>query len=283
MSESTAQDLCWRGTRGEIADIGSRGRTSVYAAGAFVLKVFLVESDKPDRELAGLRVAAGTSVRVPRLVWHGELGGHRAVLLERLDGTQPQPRFDREWIALSHATGEVARALHVPVSAFGAWSATPFDTISDLIASRIAASAALARRHATLDHFLVDRCERWTVRRVADLASTTPVLIHRDLSDRNVFGTRQGSGWDLSAVIDFESSGGGLPEEEARWPALLELGGLRPPGTLAAFAEGIGATPDEDVLAVFIVDLAVDIMSYAGHRNPLLMEAAIAAARATAT
>jgi aminoglycoside phosphotransferase (APT) family kinase protein len=272
---AVAAALYAAGCEDRLADVGSAGRTRVFVDDSHALKVFLTAGRKPDREVAGLLAARAAAVRVPEVLWRGVVGHRPAVLLERIHGTQPEPATAAEWLALHRATGELVARLHQPVPGFGPWSVAPVETASELVLGRLGETFESAEREPIVEHALLEGCRAAVLAEAADLGRTAPGLVHRDLSSRNVFGVFTGGRLEITALFDFESCGGGQLEEELRWTSLCELGGLHPAGSTRAVLDGLGHVEvEEHRLRCYVLELALDVFSYAGRRNPPLARAA---------
>lgn len=270
-------------------DEGSHGRTQVVRVGPHVWKLFLqIGTRKCDREVAALTHLRGCGLAVPDVVATGALGdGRRWLLQTAMPGTQPFTYDDLEGPQarpLHEELGRLAARLHaVPAPpAFGAWTVDPHRSYAAMARLRTAELLAQAHQAELAPAALIARLADDQHRRVDCLDEVrTPVLVHRDMSFRNVFARQVGGRWSVTALFDFEAAGGGDPLEELRW---LTLRGSGNP-LLAGFASGyreLRSLPGDTTarLTYHALDVALDVFTYAGARSPWLLEHALSTANA---
>jgi aminoglycoside phosphotransferase (APT) family kinase protein len=203
-------------------DLGSPERTHVYVVGDLVVKCDARDgSQAMIREANALTLLADTDINVPTLVAIGTFDDGRGwVVTERLPGEVPP---DAAGLAhdlspgLATQLGTLIAAVHRAVTppGFGTWTDTssPPRSLRTECEHRL---AALARMGFARDPLIVERHELDEVvrlgRQTLDALDDwpTPVLAHRDVQPRNVLVT----GDRLTALLDFESAGGGDPTED---------------------------------------------------------------------
>lgn len=200
-------------------DRGSPRRTHVFLCDDVVVKINQqADSNRLRRERNALLFLAGSALRVPRFVADGSsTAGRRWIAMTRLAGRPPHDALrPPEQVSPGLATqmGALTAALHrAPAPpGFGTWT-DESPTLEDEVLRRV----ELLRRMGA-DAAIVERTE---LDAVADLiagntgvlgsAGGTPVLAHRDLQPRNVLVDGEGT---VTALLDFESAGGGDPAED---------------------------------------------------------------------
>jgi aminoglycoside phosphotransferase (APT) family kinase protein len=238
-------------------DLGSEERTHVYVVDDVVVKVDArFGSQAMVREANALTLLAGNGIAIPTLLANGTFDDGRGwVVTERLDGAVPP---DAAHLAqdlspgLAAQLGAVIAAMHRAVTppGFGTWTDTsrPPRSLRDECRDRL---ANLGRMGFDRDPLIVGRHELEEVLRLGEETLdalddvTTPVLAHRDVQPRNVLVT----GDRLTALLDFESAGGGDPLEDFNVLAL----DWTTPG-YAAFCEAYATANGDDSLGPHAAD-----------------------------
>lgn len=260
-------------------DLGTPGRTHVFLVDDIVLKCDdRIGSSSMIREASALELLDGSGLPVPRLLDSGVFDDKRRwVVIERMPGERtPDALIPAHELspALGAQMGTVIARLHAVVEppGFGAWA---LETERSLVDEDRARTAALVKMSE--DESIVPRAE---IERVAGLLAVTagalegfagPVLAHRDVQPRNVLV----DGDRITALLDFESSGGGDPAEDFRtigldWSA---------PG-FAAFADayfagGGSLGPDgADRVVHHVLGWALIVFAYLGRIAPAYIPAA---------
>jgi aminoglycoside phosphotransferase (APT) family kinase protein len=203
-------------------DLGSEERTHVYVVDDVVVKVDArFGSQSMVREANALTLLAGRGIPVPALVETGTFDDGRGwVVTRRLDGEVPPDAADLAHDlspGLAAQLGTVIAAMHRAVTppGFGTWTDTsrPPRSLQDECRNRL---VVLGRMGFDRDPLIVERHELEEVLRLGEQTLdalddvATPVLAHRDVQPRNVLVT----GHRLTALLDFESAGGGDPLED---------------------------------------------------------------------
>jgi aminoglycoside phosphotransferase (APT) family kinase protein len=195
-------------------------------------------SNRIVRERNALALLRGaTAMRVPEYIADGtSAGGQPWIVMSRLAGDAPADAAvppEQVSTELGHELGALTAQLHngPRPPGFGTWTEVEH-TLKQECEQRVEALHGLG-----VDYKIVDRAELDQVRDlllhrldVLDSAPSTPVLAHRDVQPRNVLVDAAGR---ITALIDFESSGGGDAAEDFKCVGL----DWRRPG-FAAFSAG---------------------------------------------
>jgi aminoglycoside phosphotransferase (APT) family kinase protein len=223
-----------------------------------------------------LALLRGGALRVPEYIAHGD----QWLVMSRLPGeVPPDALHPPEQISpdLGVQLGAITAQLHQGPKppGFGTWTERDY-SLREECTVRVDALHALG-----VDYKIVDRGELEAVRdllhaRFDDLVNLphTPVLAHRDVQPRNVLV----EGDRITALLDFESGGGGDPAEDFRCIGL----DWRRPG-FAAFARGYreaGGVIDDgfaERVAYYVAFWALAVFAYLGgflpHFLPVAREA----------
>jgi aminoglycoside phosphotransferase (APT) family kinase protein len=259
-------------------DLGSFGRTHVFLVDDIVVKCDdRLGTLSMVRERAALELLAGAGLPVPPLVAWGEFDDTRRwVVVGRLDGEPPedaaQPAHEVS-VNLGFQLGAIAARLHAAATppGFGTW-AVHERSLVDEVRLRMDALTDMAHRAEIVPRADIDTTVQLMNETIDALADReTPVLAHRDLQPRNVL-VIDGR---VSALLDFESSGGSDPAEDFKvigldWSA---------PG-FAAFRDGYAAAggtlgPDgPHRVAHHVLDWALVVFAYLGGIAPVYLPAA---------
>jgi aminoglycoside phosphotransferase (APT) family kinase protein len=204
---------------GRPADLGSLGRTHVWVVGDVVVKCDdRLGSSSMVREASALELLAGSGLPVAEVVAAGEFDDTRRwIVLSRLEG-EPPPDAARPAHELSPSLagqmGALVARLHAAVRppGFGSW-ATGSRTFADEQRARGEALLRMGREATIVPEAVLGRVDRLAeASRPAVVERTEPVLAHRDVQPRNVLV----DGDRVTALLDFESSGGGDPAEDLK-------------------------------------------------------------------
>ncbi len=227
--------------------------------------------------LALLRDAS--ALRVPEYIGDGD----DWIVMSRLPGDVPgDASHPPEQISpeLGAQLGALTAQLHngPRPPGFGTWTDRDY-SLRDEYEVRVTALHGLG-----VDYKIVERSELDAVRDlllarvdVVDSAPREPVLAHRDVQPRNVLVDPSGR---LTALLDFESSGGGDPAEDFK---CIGLDWDRP--GFAAFARGYrdgGGAVDEafaERAALYVAHWALAAFAYLGSFAPWFLPVARAAVR----
>lgn len=261
------------------ADVGSAGRTHVFVLDDIVVKCDdRFGSSSMLREASALELLQGSGLPVPRLVDSGVFADKRRwVVRERLPGERhPDALIPAHELspALGSEMGAVIARLHASARppGFGAW-ARP--TPRSLVEEDRGRTEAIFRM--ALDEPIVPPAE---IERLVKLLETTvgaiegwasPVLAHRDVQPRNVLV----DGDRLTALLDFESSGGGDPAEDFRTIG-LDWSGAGFAAFAQAYAEAGGSLgPDgAERIVHHVLGWALVVFAYLGRIAPVYLRAA---------
>jgi aminoglycoside phosphotransferase (APT) family kinase protein len=228
------------------------------------------------RERNALALLRGGDLRVPEYIAHGD----DWIVMSRLPGEPPPDALhppEQVSVDLGQQLGAITAQLHngPRPPGFGTWTERDYTHLEECTVRvealhRLGVDYAIVER-AELDHIrdlLLDRMETLTS------APATPVLSHRDVQPRNVLV----EGGRITALLDFESAGGGDPADDFNCIAL----DWHRPG-FAAFVAGYrdaGGVIDAhfaDRLALYVGRWALAILAYlAGflpHFLPVAREA----------
>jgi aminoglycoside phosphotransferase (APT) family kinase protein len=183
------------------------------------------------RERNALALLRGGHLRVPEYIAHGD----DWLVMSRLAGDVPADAAhppEQVSPALGEQLGAIAAQLHAGPKppGFGTWTERNYSlaeecTVRTEALHRLGVDNKIVER-AELDHardLLLDRVD------TLSSAPRTPVLAHRDVQPRNVLV----DGDRITALLDFESAGGGDPAHDFNCTAL----DWHRPG-FAAFARG---------------------------------------------
>jgi aminoglycoside phosphotransferase (APT) family kinase protein len=214
-------------------DRGSPDRTHVYVFDDVVVKINQQEgSQRLIRERNALALLRGSSLVVPEFVADGQ----NWIVMTRLPGEPPPDAAlppERVSPALARQLGALTARLHngPRPPGFGTWSEEDVSLEADYI-TRIDALHRLGADAQIVPRAELDSVADLLRRRIDVLASAPekPVLAHRDVQPRNTLVDASGT---LTALLDFESSGGGDPAHDFNCTGLDWHG----PG-FTAFAHG---------------------------------------------
>lgn len=259
-------------------DLGSAGRTHVFVVGDVVVKFEgRVGTSAMIREASALELLVDSDLPVPRLLRSGEFADTRRwVALERLPGDAPP---DAALLAhdvsagLATQMGGVVACLHAAARppGFGTWAVTG-RSLAEEERRRREILTKLAYEAEIVERTEVDRL-RAALETTSDVLDTctAPVLAHRDVQPRNVLV----DGDRMTALLDFESSGGGDPAEDFR---ILGLDWST--AGFAAFAESYASAggdlgPDgPSRVAHYVLGWALVVYCYVGRIVPAYLDPA---------
>lgn len=263
------------------ADTGTPSwRTAIFGIeGDRILKVVDRAHNSAD-DAAAMRLLFGRlgQVATPELLDEGELSsGDHWLLMNRLPGEPVQNTVDNDALATTsglafvEACGEVAGAVaSIPVERWGSLTSGATQWSIDRIdqGSERTYRDALAAGGGDADH--VARLRRTQAKLLDEVESRRfPRLVHGDLGTGNLFGRLHGRRWKLHALIDFERSHGGYPEEDCAWTAFA---GHNSPA-LARYLHGFQSVNDttlsSDVVTYFTIAVVMRLYARPG-RSPWL-------------
>jgi hygromycin-B 7''-O-kinase len=198
------------------AKLFAAGSLPVFAAGdAHVVKLyppFLAHECERERSVLS-KLNGALPVATPQVAASGEVDGWRYLVMERipgepLDGLWPS-LTPSERVRLAGELGRFLRALHAVETRDLADARVDWPRFVREQKER----CVEAQRRKSL-------APRWLEQIPAFLASTElapvgpPVLLHTEIMRAHVFAVRQGTGWSLSGVVDFEPAMVGAAEYE---------------------------------------------------------------------
>jgi aminoglycoside phosphotransferase len=258
-------------------DLGSPRRTHVYVVDDIVVKCDdRLGTQSMVRERSALELLSGRGLPIPTFVAAGDFGDTRNwVVLERLDGEPPGDarRLAHQLSApLAAQMGSVIAGLHAAARPplFGTWALGRPRTLGEEARLRIDALLSMAHAAEIVPRVEVDALERLLTSTIVVLSSWhEPVLAHRDVQPRNVLVVDG----QLTALLDFESSGGGDPTEDFK---VIGLDWTTP--AFGAFASAyhdaggrLGADAPER-LAHHVLHWALAVFAYLGRIAPEYLE-----------
>jgi aminoglycoside phosphotransferase (APT) family kinase protein len=192
-------------------DRGSPDRTHVYVFDDVVVKIS--QRMRVIRERNALALLRDSPLVVPEFVAAGE----DWIVMTRLPGEQPPDALlppEQVSPALAVQLGAVAAQLHKGPKppGFGTWTERDY-TLQEECANRTDALHRLGVENKIVDIGELDAARDLLHSRIDVLASApaAPVLAHRDIQPRNVLVDEAGT---LTALLDFESAGGGDPAHD---------------------------------------------------------------------
>ncbi|MEV4461019.1 aminoglycoside 3'-phosphotransferase/choline kinase family protein [Microbispora sp. NPDC049633] len=206
------------GLGGEPVERFAGGSLPVYAVGdRHVLKLYpeVYLPEQYDTELTVLRAVEGRlPVATPRVLEAEHLDGWSCILMTRLPGeslAEAWPRIPRDdRVELAAAVGETLAVLH-SVSSPGLDAVVgPHDWDGFL----------RTRRDACVAHHRADGLEEAWLAQIPDfldsveLTPSAPVLLHTEVMREHLMVVRDGDGWRLSGLFDFEPAMRGAREYE---------------------------------------------------------------------
>ncbi len=194
------------------------GSLPVYAVGdGQVLKLYpeVYLPEEYDTELTVLRAVEGRlPIPTPRVLGAEHLDGWSYILMTRLRGESlavAWPRIPRDnRLELAAAVGETLAALHAVSSPAVDQVVGPGDWDAFL----------RARREACVAHHRADGLDEAWLAQIPDfldsveLPPSTPVLLHTEVMRDHLRVVRDGDGWRLSGLFDFEPAMRGAREYE---------------------------------------------------------------------
>jgi aminoglycoside phosphotransferase (APT) family kinase protein len=259
-------------------DRGSPDRTHVYVFDEVVVKLNQqAGSNRLIRERNALALLRGSSLRVPEFVADGE----DWIVMTRLAGDPPPDALvppEQASPELAYQLGALTAQLHAGPAppGFGTWTEVDF-TLREECENRIRALHGLGVDYDIVERSELDAARDLLLNRLDVLASAPqdPMLVHRDVQPRNVLVDASGT---VTALLDFEASGGGDPAEDFKCVGL----DWHRPG-FAAFVSGYredGGEVDEafaERVPVYVAYWAFAALAYLGgfapHFLPVAREA----------
>jgi len=272
LAQQLARHVPALGPKPQVID-GSAGRTAIFAGNGLTGKVFLVPSDKPDREVAALELLADSAIPAPRLLGHGDLPeGQRWVLMSTVPGA-PASFVDHNsggGLRFYRRTGRLAARIHATPAppAFGSWTTAPQPSLAamaDRDSGVLADQAAATRPERTeLCQELRARQRTW----LPALSDPTPVLVHRDLGPGNILLPDGDVNASIAGVIDWETANASAPAAEFAAPVFF--GGASVREFACGYSEGADITAiAAEQIAYFVADRILAVFGTTGGRwNP---------------
>ncbi|HUR78756.1 MAG TPA: aminoglycoside phosphotransferase family protein [Acidimicrobiales bacterium] len=201
-------------------DRGSPDRTHVFVFDDVVVKINQQDgSNRIARERNALMLLRGaSSLRVPEHIADGTSAqGREWLVMTRLAGDVPTDADDppeRVSNTLGFELGTVTAELHngPRPPGFGTWTEADH-TLQEEFRARVESLHGLGVGYEIVERAELDRVAALLISQIGALeqAPREPVLAHRDVQPRNVLVDGFGR---VTALLDFESSGGGDPAED---------------------------------------------------------------------
>ena len=238
-----------------------------------VLKFDQQATNRLDRERAALELLVDSDLTVPAFVAADTLHcGRPWLVMTRLPGEPPVDALASPHdisVGLGRQLGALTARLHAGPRppGFGTWGMRDRWSLVEEDLARTAGLTELSR-----DAGIVSADEvrdllalMATTRSALKDAPTAPVLAHRDLQPRNVLVDNRG---ELTALLDFESAGGGDPAEDFKTIGL----DWETPG-FAAFCAGYASAGSFDAsfaerAAHHVLFWALAVFAYLGNVVP---------------